>query len=65
MTINADYVAVKNLNVEGKLLLSNKVASVFSASHVTVKDELYVADKQDTQNAPTLTIHLTDVSHRN
>lgn len=65
VTINADYVAVKNLNVEGKLLLSNKVASVFSASHVTVKDELYVADKQDTQNAPTLTIHLTDVSHRN
>jgi hypothetical protein len=62
VTINADYVAVKNLNVEGKLLLSKQVASVFSASHVTVKDELYVADKQDTQNAPTLTIHLTDVS---
>ncbi|WP_096552434.1 beta strand repeat-containing protein [Ureibacillus thermosphaericus] len=43
LKVNADFIAVKNLKVDGNITLTNKVSKEFSASGVTAKGELIIA----------------------
>ncbi|MEL3960185.1 S-layer homology domain-containing protein [Lysinibacillus endophyticus] len=77
LTVNADYVQVKNLTVNGNVILTGKVGNEFSANTINITGELIIKEAEqvalaslkpivaNTTNGPSINLQNTSVSRVN